>query len=948
MPRVVLLAKNAFVWLDQLSNRYGREIRTLDQVPDQELDLLASWGISGLWLIGLWERSKASKDIKQRMGNPDAVASAYSLYDYVIADDLGGEAAMQNLRQRGWQRGIRMASDMVPNHVGIDGRWVMQHPDWFLSLPYSPYPGYTFSGPDLSSDSRVGVFLEDHYYDKSDAAVVFKRIDRWTGSEQYIYHGNDGTAMPWNDTAQLNYLNPDLREAVIQTILHVARQFPIIRFDAAMTLAKRHVQRLWFPLPGGSPWGASIPSRAEHAMSQEAFDAAIPQEFWREVVDRAAVEAPDTLLLAEAFWMMEGYFVRSLGMHRVYNSAFMNMLRDEKNAEYRTIIKNTLEFEPEILKRFVNFLSNPDEKTSLEQFGKGDKYFGAMTLCATLPGLPMLGHGQVEGYAERYGMEYRRAYYDETPDQGLIEHHYGQVFPLLKKRHIFAEVEHFVLYDCHTPEGPVNEDIFAYSNRLGNERSLIIYHNKHAHTRGWIRTSVGQPVKTGDGREMRQRSLGEGLGLMGDARIWSIFRDSVTGLEYLRHNREVFEQGLYLELGPYQRHAFLDWREVLDHRGEYARLAALLDGRGVPSLEDARHELVLEPIHTPFRQLVNPQVFGKLIAASGKKLDPVLQGEVHQKILNLYRGIDAYTGAKTIKLVAGKTTDQRLEAILQQPRSPHTPLLLAWAFTHGLGTPEQSRNHLDQWRLDRIVEMTLRELGDSDAGRSTSTLKALVAQQEALGTAPTASLIEGWLHNVDVQHALEFNRYQGVVYLNREGLEGLLSGAAQLSRIVSSDKKAAKAWEDQAPGWFQTANQVGYQVDAFLKRIRPAATKAKAAKKTASTDKPVPKKVPAKPTQKAAKPALKPKAPPKTVHDDLTLIEGIGPKMAGALKAAGIETFAALAKAKEDKLKEALSAAKLRFAPSMPTWAKQAALLAKGDSAGFEAYTRALKGGREV
>jgi hypothetical protein len=25
--------------------------------------------------------------------------------------------------------------------------------------------------------------------------------------------------------------------------------------------------------------------------------------------------------------MMEGYFVRTLGMHRVYNSAFMHMLR---------------------------------------------------------------------------------------------------------------------------------------------------------------------------------------------------------------------------------------------------------------------------------------------------------------------------------------------------------------------------------------------------------------------------------------------------------------------------------------------------------------------------------------------------------------------------------------------------------------------------------------------
>ena len=72
----------------------------------------------------------------------------------------------------------------------------------------------------------------------------------------------------------------------------------------------------------------------------------MPDEFWREVVDRVAAEAPDTLLLAEAFWLLEGYFVRTLGMHRVYNSAFMHMIRDEDNAGYRKVIRDTVEFDP--------------------------------------------------------------------------------------------------------------------------------------------------------------------------------------------------------------------------------------------------------------------------------------------------------------------------------------------------------------------------------------------------------------------------------------------------------------------------------------------------------------------------------------------------------------------------------------------------------------------------
>ena len=355
MPRLVLIAKNSYVWLEQLSRKYQRWIKTLDQIPDEELDILRDRGFTGLWLIGLWERSHASQRIKQRMGDAEAVASAYSLYSYDIAEDLGGWSALENLRWRAWQRGIRLSADMVPNHMGIDSRWVIEHPDWFLSLPYSPYASYSFHSADLSDDPRVGIYLEDHYYDKTDAAVVFQRRDHYTGDVRYIYHGNDGTSFPWNDTAQLDYLKAEVREAVIQTILHVARNFPVIRFDAAMTLAKKHIQRLWFPEPGS---GGAIPSRSEHGMTRAEFDEAIPNEFWREVVDRVAEEVPDTLLLAEAFWLLEGYFVRTLGMHRVYNSAFMHMLRDEDNAKYRMAIKNTLEFDPQILKRYVNFMNN--------------------------------------------------------------------------------------------------------------------------------------------------------------------------------------------------------------------------------------------------------------------------------------------------------------------------------------------------------------------------------------------------------------------------------------------------------------------------------------------------------------------------------------------------------------------------------------------------------------
>ncbi len=611
MPGVVLIAKQTYVWLDQLSKKYGVLVQRLDQVPDAELDELAARGITGLWLIGLCQRSTASQKIKRITGNPDALASAYSLYSYDIAREIGGPEALDDLKRRALARGIRMASDMVPNHMAIDSQWVVEHPEYFLSLPQPPFPNASYNGPDLCEDESVGIFLEDGYYSKTEASVVFKRVDYHSGDTRYIYHGNDGTALPWNDTAQLDYLKPEVREAVMQTILSVARQFPIIRFDAAMTLAKRHIHRLWFPAPGS---GGDIPSRAGRGVSVDEFDALMPQEFWREVVERVGRELPDTLLLAEAFWMMEGFFVRTLGMHRVYNSAFMNMLRDEKNAEYRQTLKNTLEFDPAILGRFVNFINNPDEKTAVEQFGKGDKYFGVCTLLATLPGLPMIGHGQIEGYAEKYGMEYPRAYWNEVPDTGFIKHHETAIFPLLHKRDLFAGSDNFTLYDFWNGAGIVDENVFAYSNRVGRERALIVFNNCNGATSGWIKTSVGFAQKNADGSKSdAQRELGEALDAHKDTHKWMIFRENATNLEYLRSSHDICEKGLFVELGAYGHQVFLGWREIQDDSGLYARLALMLGGDGVPNVERALKEMLLAPLHAPFLALCDVGLWSQLL-----------------------------------------------------------------------------------------------------------------------------------------------------------------------------------------------------------------------------------------------------------------------------------------------------------------------------------------------
>ena len=804
MPRLVLMAKATYVWLDQLSKRYERDIRTLDAIPDEELDTLQRWGVTGLWLIGLWQRSVASETIKRRRGNPDAVASAYSLDDYRIADDLGGEDALANLRDRAWARGIRLASDMVPNHMGIDSRWVVEHPEWFLSVPQPPYPAYTFNGPDLSPDDRVSIVLEDHYWDNSDAAVVFKHHDHASGVSRYIYHGNDGTSFPWNDTAQLDFIKAEVREQVIRTILDVARRFPVIRFDAAMVLARKHVQRLWWPLPGA---GDGIPSRAEHAMRKAAFDKLMPNEFWREVVDRVAAEVPDTLLLAEAFWLLEGYFVRTLGMHRVYNSAFMHMLRDEDNAGYRRVIKETLEFDPEILKRYVNFMSNPDEETALEQFGSGDKYLGVATLLMTLPGLPMLGHGQVEGFSEKYGMEFRRARLDERPDEGLVARHEEHLFPLVHRRAMFAEAHDFRLYDLVRDDGSVDEHVYAYSNGFGGARSLIVYHNRFGDTAGTIRESVPFAVKGGDGsKTMTQRTLGDALAIPAEDGVFIAFRDVRGGLEYLRPARALRDGGLRVSLGAYRCHVFLGFREHRDSDGDgqpWSRLAAELGERGVPSLDDALRDLELAPVHDALRRTVVdpgrlPELLLAIEAATGRAPEPARRR----------RGRAAHNPDPTI--------DRRAAIATSSPDARTTAVLDAWTILQPVFAAFRAGSFADL-RLAGPLDHALGERHALDVATSHDIGwdGAVLAAAMAAPAAPDRKRLAAWFADPTIGAGLHVHEWEGVEYFDGTAF-GILTDRVALAEAI--DGRSGPNARARARRLIKAAAAAGYRVGALATR----------------------------------------------------------------------------------------------------------------------------------
>ena len=166
-------------------------------------------------------------------------------------------------------------------------------------------------------------------------------------------------------------------------------------------------------------------------------------------------------------------------------------------------------------------------------------------------------------------------------------------------------------------------------------------------------------------------------------------------------------------------------------------------------------------------------------------------------------------------------------------------------------------------------------------------------------------------------------------YRVKNGHRQSLSEIVIESIVTSGAKKSAPA-KKAAPAKAEKASPVKKAAPAKAKAAPKKETKAAAPKAKAETKAPAKKAAPKKATGKA---------------DDLKKIEGIGPKIAETLVAAGIATYADLAKAKPAKISEIIEAVRGNHVPD--TWPKQAKLAADGKWDELKKLQDKLDGGVE-
>ncbi|MDP8220060.1 MAG: alpha-amylase family protein, partial [Candidatus Stygibacter frigidus] len=550
-----------------------------------------------------------------------------------------------------------------------------------------------------------------------------------------------------------------------------------------------------------------IPSRSDYGMNKAEFDEVFPREFWRDVVDAIATEAPETLLLAEAFWMMEGYFVRNLGMHRVYNSAFMHMMMREDNSAFRKTIINTIEFDRRILKRYVNFMSNPDEDTAIGQFGDDDKYFGVCIMMCTLPGLPMFGHGQIEGFKEKYGMEFASPRMMEEENNYLIKRHEREIFPLLKKRKLFAEADNFHLFDFINESGNLNENVITYYNNYDGMHTLTVFNNSFSTTTGRI--------QNGD-----TDSLSGLLGLDYGPDKYLICKDIIFKQEYLRRCDEVITSGLYIDLNGYEYHVLSDFKiEKDDENNKLSQIYQMLGKHGTDSIENMKKRIIFRPLHDKLHKLFSyGMISNQELLISGQISDNeerkfFLKNELFPAIIDFHSTFmelenfipwsEKKLENKTLSLF--KHIDTAL--IKHHPAFstfPPSCMIAAWTLFHEISIrAEENGKELRSLIKKYLLEEPLQEIFSNRCNQ--------LEPRQCLDVVYACLNYENiWedmisdcnntcyelLSNQLIKNIIMVHEYNGIQWFKKEAFEGMFFSLEMITRIIRVSKTRKQALAD--------------------------------------------------------------------------------------------------------------------------------------------------------
>jgi alpha amylase-like protein len=374
---------NTRVWLTELSRTLGHPA-TLDDIPDAELDRVAGMGFDWVWFLSVWRTGAAAQRISR--ANPqwrrefketlpdlreeDIAGSGFAITGYTVHPGLGGDAALERLRERLRKRGLRLMLDFVPNHMAPDHPWAEDHPEYFVA------------GTE---------------HDLAQAPQNYTRVTG-KGGDRILAYGRDPYFAGWPDTLQLDYSNPATQAAMTGELGRIAGQCDGVRCDMAMLVLPDVFERTW---------GRRAPL------------------FWPEATRQVRERVPGFCFMAEVYWDLEWTMLQQ-GFDYAYDKRLYDRLREGHPQPVRGHLQAGLDYQSKL----ARFLENHDEPRAAATFAPG-AHEAAAVITFLSPGLRFFHQGQFEGRQKRISPHLVRA--PQEPANGTLQRFYDHLLEVLRQ-----------------------------------------------------------------------------------------------------------------------------------------------------------------------------------------------------------------------------------------------------------------------------------------------------------------------------------------------------------------------------------------------------------------------------------------------------------------------------------------------------------------------------------